>query len=594
MIMSASQTLSVSPATADLFALSLLDLPLTDHTSVPQPSQKASPIDWGEATIAPPIAPPPIAPPKLPNLFNRRTGALAGAAIATVAGTSLICLADQPDTYEGKFQLLVEPTGSPASATHPQTTGQTAGQTAANPATQATASLDYATQMEVLWSPKLLSPVVQQLQTQYADLSYETLSQKLDIAHRDGDRTLEITYQDADPQKVQTVLQTVSQAYLQYSQECRTSLCRELTFVERRLPHLREQVTIAQQNLQQFQQQHAITEPAALGQQLAQRSHVIIQQRQDLQIRLTEARTQLAILEKRASEQVGQSQTGVMEQALQQNDRYQALLAQFRSIADQITVELTRPQPNAMQLQSLKQRYQQVAGQMTEAVQQPLIARRNQAIADFQANQTTDYTQVTHQQMLLEWATAAHQVQVLEVSQQAIGQTEAQITQQIKQWATLSRQYEALNLELRFATDNLNLYATKQAELRQVVQPKAGWQLAEAPAVSQVSRGFSLSDPEHRLSLGLLLSFLLVVFIMSIAEQTKPLQRLRRQPAIQPESWDLPPWQVSAASLALATVPTLAPPAIALPLRYQQTRLFLLTAVARVEAGERATLVKSR
>ncbi|MBW4473814.1 MAG: hypothetical protein KME45_26065 [Stenomitos rutilans HA7619-LM2] len=578
--MSASQAIS-APTTADLFALSLLDLPLRDlQDRLPQPSQKAVSLDWGDATIAPPIA-----PPKLPSFLNRRTGALAGAAIATVAGTSLIHLADQPNTYEGKFQLRVEPTGNPTASAAP---------TAANQAALASPSLDYASQVQVLWSPKLLSPVVQQLQTRYADLTYETLSQKLEIAHRDGEPTLEITYQDADPQKVQAVLQKVSHAYLQYSQECRTSLCRELTFVERRLPHLQEQVTIAQQTLHQFQQQHDLTEPAVLGQQLAQRSDVITQQRHDLQRRLTEARTQLAILEKRAAEYVGQPQTGVMEQALQQNDRYQTLLAQFRTIANQITVELARPQPNAMPLQSLKQRYQQVAGQMTEAVQQPIIARRTQAIADFQANKTTDYTQVTQQQTLLEWATAANQVQMLEVSQQAIEQTEAQITQQIKQWAALSRQYDALNLELRFATDNLNLYVAKRAELRQVVPPKTDWQFAEAPAIEQISRGFSLSDPEHRLSLGLLLSFLLVVFVMSIAEQTKPRQRLRRQPAIQPESWHLHPWQPPHAPTKMAIVSTLTPSAIALPLQYQQTTLFLLTAVSRLEARERVAMVKSR
>jgi uncharacterized protein involved in exopolysaccharide biosynthesis len=97
-------------------------------------------------------------------------------------------------------------------------------------------------QIQVLWSPKLLAPVVQQLQTQYTDLNYDTLAQKLDITHRDGDKTLEIRYQDPDPQKVQAVLEKVSHAYLQYSQQCRSNLCRELQFVEQRLPQIQKQV----------------------------------------------------------------------------------------------------------------------------------------------------------------------------------------------------------------------------------------------------------------------------------------------------------------------------------------------------------------
>ena len=572
----------------DLFALSLMDL----EASLPRPSPEATPLHWGDATVIPSnetIAAPIIAPSKQPSFFNRRTGALAGAAIATVAGTSLIRLADQPATFEGKFQLVVEPAVNPTALK----TQASAADQASNPAMRAVASLDYATQREVLWSPKLLSPVVQKLQAQYADLTYETLSQKLDIAHRDGEASLEVTYQDPDSQKVQAVLQTVSQAYLQYSQECRSSLCRELTFVERRLPHLREQVSIAQQNLQQLQQQHGITEPTAMGQQLAQRSSVIIQQRQTLQIRLIEARTQLAIVQKRAAEQAGQPQSVDVEQAFYQNDRYQALLSQFRAIAAQLSVELTQPQPDATRLQHLKQLYQQVSWQMTEALQQPIMAQQAQALADFQGNKTSDYSQVIRQQTLLEWLTAANQVQMLAVSQQAIVQTEAQLTLQIKQWAGLSRQFDALNLELRFAKDNLNLYETKQAELRQVVQPKTGWQLAEAPMVEQAHQGFTLSDPEHRLSLGLLLSFLLVILVMSTAEQTQSKPRSRRQPAVQPETWQTQPWHLASVSETLATALTVPPP-IALSPRYQQTKLFLLTAVTRLETANQALLTKSR
>lgn len=534
----------------------------------------------------------PIEAAWLPHLFNRRTGALAGAAIATVAGTGLIRLADQPATYEGKFQLLVEPAG----------TIEPTAQTAAKRAAIAAPSIDYASQIQVLWSPKLLSPVVQQLQSQYADLTYETLSQKLDIAHRDGEKTLELTYQDTDPKKVQAVLENVSQAYLQYSQACRTSLCRELDFVEQRLPQLQQQVAVAKQNLQTLQQQHGTSEPMALGQQLSQRLTVLTQQRQDLQIRLTEVRTQVAILEKRIGEnRAGQEQLGQdgkpVEQALSQNDRYQALLSQFQTIAEQLTVELTRPQPDSTTLQTLKRRYQQVSAQMTQAAQQPIAAQLAQAIADFQANKTTDYTAVTHQQTLLEGVTAATQVQALTISQQAIAQTEEQIKQQIKQWAALARHYDELNLELKFATDNLDLYETKRAELKQFVPAQTRWQLTEAPSTEQVSHGFTLSDPEHRLSLGLLLSFLLVVFVMSIAEHTTLTRSPRRRlSSLQPEfSWQtqlstVQPWQPSDASEPFAMPPLLAMPALNMPLHDRRTTLFLLTAATRIGTRKRTTV----
>ncbi len=530
---------------------------------------------------ATPIAATPIAATReRPSLFNRRTGALAGAAIVLVGGTSLVQLANQPDQYEGTFQLLVEPgaeTTVPATQANPQ-------------ATRSTPTVDYATQIQVLWSAKLLSPVAQQLETQYADITYKTLAEKLEITHQAGEKTLEITYHDTDPQKVQAVLETVSRAYLEYSQECRTHLCNQLQFVEQRLPHIQQQVTVAQQKLQTLQQEHGMAD--TLGQQLSQRSSVLAQQRQDLQIRLIDARTQVAILQKRLSP----ADARLVEQSLAQNDRYQSLLAQLRTIADQLTVELARPQPDSAMLQLLKQRYQVLTAQMTEAAQAPIARQLAQAIADFQTEKTTDHTAIEQQQTLLEGVTAATQVQVLTLTEAAIAQTERNVKQQIKQWAVLARQYAELNLELKFATDNLNLYTAKRAELQQIIAPKPDWQLTNAPTVEQVSSGFALSDPEQRFSLGLLLSFMLVILVMSIADQTRQTNPTRRPlPSIQPES--LPQTFYQTASYQTAVVnqaATLLMPALAAlterTAQHQRTALFLLTAAVRLETVNRTKL----
>lgn len=527
-----------------------------------------------------------------PSLFNRRTGALAGAAIALVGGTTLVQLANQTDQYEGKFQLLVEP-GAEATVPATQANAQ---------ATRSTPTVDYATQIQVLWSPKVLAPVVQQLQTQYADLNYDTLAQKLDITHRDDDKTLEIRYQDPDPQKVQAVLEKVSHAYLQYSQQCRTNLCRELQFVEKRLPQIQKQAVVAQQNLQRLQQRHGITEPTALGQQLSQRSDVLTQQRQALQVRLIEARTQLAILQQRSGQQrLSPTDTDLAEQSLTRNDRYQSLLAQLQTIADQLAVELARPQPDSATLQPLKQRYQVISAQMTEAAQAPIARQLAQAIADFQTGKMTDYTAIVQQQNLLEWVTAATQVRVLTLTEQVIAQTEGHVQQQIKQWAVLARQYAELNLELKFATDNLNLYTAKRAELQQFLTPRTNWQLTNAPTVEQVSSGFTLSDPEQRFSLGLLLSFMLVILVMSIADQTKRTKPTERQsPSIQPESLPQTFYQtasyqtVSYQTAVVNQAATLLMPALAAlterTAQHQRTALFLLTAAVRLETVKRTKL----
>jgi hypothetical protein len=184
---------------------------------------------------------------------------------------------------------------------------------------------------------------------------------------------------------------------------------------------------------------------------------------------------------------------------------------------------------------------------------------------------------------------------VLTLTEQAMVQTERDVQQQIKQWAVLARQYAELNLELKFATDNLNLYTAKRAELQQVIAPKTDWQLTSAPKVEQVSSGFA-SDPEQRFSLGLLLSFMLVILVMSIADQTTRTKPTQRQlPSIQPES--LPQTFYQTASYQTAVVnqaAALIMPAVAAlterTAQHQRTALFLLTAAVRLEAVKRTKL----
>jgi hypothetical protein len=284
------------------------------------------------------------------------------------------------------------------------------------------------------------------------------------------------------------------------------------------------------------------------------------------------------------------------EQALTRNDRYQSLLAQFQTIADQLAVELARPQPDSATLQPLKQRYQVLSAQMTQAAQAPIARQLAQAIADFQIGKTTDYTAIVQQQNLLEWVTAATQVQVLTLTEQVIAQTSGHVQQQIKQWAVLARQYAELNLELKFATDNLNLYTAKRTELQQFMTPRTNWQLTTAPTVEQVSSGFVLSDPEQRLSLGLLLSFMLVILVMSIADQTKRTKPTRRQlPSIQPESLPQTSYQTSSYQTAVINqAAALIMPAVAAlterTAQHQRTALFLLTAAVRLETVKRTKL----
>jgi uncharacterized protein involved in exopolysaccharide biosynthesis len=435
------------------------------------------------------------------RISHRKARIVTGAAMVVVAGVSLAQVDRPAAKYEGKLQLVVAPDAKETNQTPPA-------------ATQSTPSIDYATQIRILWSPKVLAPVVEQLQKQYPDLNYERLSQNLDITHQSGSNTLEIRYQDSDPQKTQTVLERVSQAYIQYSQECRSSLCQKLQFVESQIPHLQKQADRVQKQLNSFQQKHGFTNSEQQGKQLSERRHRLLQQQQDVQIQLAEAEALHTLLQS----QIASNAEPLENPFLKQNSRYQALLKQFQATSSQISIELGRSKPNTSTLQSLQQQYQQQANQLAQAAQQPLIDRLAQATA----TEAINHQEIDQLRTLMEWVQAAHQIQMLDTSRQAIGQAEASLNQQIQQWAVLARQHHKLQLDVQLATNNLNLYLTRQAEMRQFTKPSQPWRVTAPPQVeSTAENGLLLPDAQWEFSLSLVLCFVLVLGAIALWRDPK-------------------------------------------------------------------------
>ncbi|NJK52878.1 MAG: hypothetical protein HC936_08695 [Leptolyngbyaceae cyanobacterium SU_3_3] len=68
-----------------------------------------------------------------------------------------------------------------------------------------TITLDYATQIQVLLSPKLMQPIVKQIQAKYPDITYSQLSQNLGISQPEDTKLLVVTYKDDQAEKVKFV-----------------------------------------------------------------------------------------------------------------------------------------------------------------------------------------------------------------------------------------------------------------------------------------------------------------------------------------------------------------------------------------------------
>lgn len=373
---------------------------------------------------------------------RRRAIVIGGVAIAISSTIWLITLSRQA-SYEGKFQLLVEP------VTAETQLAQLTPDSQANTNSQE-AGLDYSTQIQVLQSPKLIAPIIKQIKTRYPDISYYSLIPNLTLTRFQETKILEVRYQDSDPQKVKFILDLLARGYLKYSlQERQTNLSQGIQFVDSQQPMLQARVNGLQTQLQNFRQKYNFIDPSAKAEQLSEQVNTIKLQQLDTQKQLAETRSLYEIV---------QSQSGE-PQVLNESPAYQKLVAQLQQLESQIDVELIRFQEDSPTIQALRQKREKLL---------PLVQQEARRV-------------LVNKKLEME-----NQISVLQVRANQLAKAESNLTQQIKQAPSLARQYADLQRELNIATESLNRFLEKRQSLEiETAQKEVPWELIVAPELPE-------------------------------------------------------------------------------------------------------------
>jgi succinoglycan biosynthesis transport protein ExoP len=406
-------------------------------------------------------------------VVRRRLIVISGVAIAVTSGLVTKILSQVPN-YEGKFQLLVGPvTGEDTFDQLNQTLSKNAG--------LSTPTVDYETQIKVLWSPQVMSPIVEQIRSRYPDINYDELVSKLVITRLGETKILEVRYQDSNPEKIKFILEQVAQGYVKYSfTEQQTGVRQGIQFVDDQLPKLQIRVDKLQEKLQRFRQQYNLIDPETQGKELTTRVSAIAQQRQETQTKLGETQSQYATLQK----QLGLSPNeAIAAAALSEAPRYQQLLNQLQEVETKIAAEsarFTEESPTILALREQQQNLLPLLRQEATAVlgtNTPGFSTNSQAIA------SPNSIRLSLTQKLVE---TINELRVLQVRSDAIAQTENVMGQQLKQLAVVARQYTDLQRELQVATESLNRFlGVREALQIESAQKTLPWQLISAPKQPQ-------------------------------------------------------------------------------------------------------------
>lgn len=420
---------------------------------------------------------------------RRRFIIIAGVAIAVASGIASNVLKQVP-TYEGRFQLLIGPVSGEDKVD--QLTKSLSKELDAQ-----VQGPDYETQMQVLWSPQVLSPIAKTIQARYPEVDYDTLRGKLAISRLNETKILEVRYQDTDPDKIQFVLEQVAQGYITYSKnEQRSAIKQGLEFVNKQSEALSQRVNKLQGDLEKFRKDYQIIDPETQGQLLTNRISEIKKQREEAQAQLVETEQLYSGLQSQLNQLGVEPEQAITASALSESPRYQQLLNQLAEINAKIARESARLKDEDPMMQKLleeRDRLQPLVEQEATTV----VGNRASGVPDnpeFLASPNSIRSDLTKQ--LVE---ATNRRQVLQERIQITAKVEAQLAQQLRDWPSIARYYTALQQQLNTATESLSRFLAVQETLQiENAQKTNSWQTIsqikkpELPISPNVPRGILL------------------------------------------------------------------------------------------------------
>jgi capsular exopolysaccharide synthesis family protein len=403
--------------------------------------------------------------------------------------------------FQGSFQLRIQSESPEGRAIAAKGAADTASDEAV---ARPNAEIDYATQISILLSPRLLDPVAKSLKSQYPDLTGTALANSITIGRvKNPDSSesslLQITYEGTNREQVDAVVDALSKSYLNYSRDERVNnLNRASRFVDEQLPSVQQEVDKLEKALQTFRQQNNLIDPSTQASQLTNQISSINQQQLDAQVQLTQTKA----LYRSLQQQLRLNPDGaVAASVLSESPEYQRAVTQLQEIETQIAQQSAQLTDNNPTLKVLQSRRRQLL---------PLVERRAQrAIGNSTSYKTRalPFQNSVRLNLTRQFVEAASQVRTLEARVLDLSQIKQNLETRFNQLPALSRQYESLQRKLQVNTTSLGNLLARREELRiNAARQEKTWELFVPPSTPSAVTSMGLP---RSLAIGIILGSLL-------------------------------------------------------------------------------------
>ena len=443
------------------------------------------------------------------SVIKHRKGIIILVALSVIGAAAFWTFRKTP-VYEGKFQILV---GDPIQE----------ADSVDNLILQQwfVSDTDYDTQIEVLQSSSILEPVLPKIKEKYPDfqdsrlISLNSEGSPLLIEQVESSKILEVSYKDIDTEKIQYILELLSQVYLRYSLEQRKDeVTQGLNYVKQELPGVRVSVEKKQSHLQKFRQKYNLLDPVEQAKQFSEKLVDLEDKLLDTQVQLKDAESLYLLLQ----QQVGlDPQEAIASSYLSESPRYQNLLNELQEVELELAKQSAIFLPNNPAIQTLIEKRANLLPLLDEEAQKTLGPRFSNQIISSSSETSPSSLRLDLTQQLVK---AANEIQVLQIRQLALRGEVDFLKRKIELMPSLARQYTELQRELKVATDSLDRFLESEQQLQlESAQQNIPWEIISKPAVGETPIS---PKPVRNMALGTIAGVLLGLGAAFLADRLDP------------------------------------------------------------------------
>lgn len=357
--------------------------------------------------------------------------------------------------------------------------------------------VDYTAQLRLMLSTKLIQKAVDLLRPEYPDIQVEDILGKkgkqaklgsLVVAQLEAgtgvnkvpSQVFEITFKDEDPIKAEKILQALKKVYQDYNiEQQKQRLNKGLSFVNDRLPKIKQEVIKSENNLQQFRQKYNLLDPEAQGK-------IILASLADTQKQLQSTRAQLQDVRARYNnlqrKMAASPQNALISSRLSQSTRYQTLLNEIQKTELAIAQERLRYTDTSPAIVKLNQQRSYQVSLLRQEIGRSL---GDKAPTTPQSGKSL-LTQGQMGEVDLKLVEELIEVQTatlgLVANEQSLAKSEQELRSELARYPTLIAEYNRLLPEVETNRKTLEQLLQAQQSLgMQIAQGGFDWQVLEEP-----------------------------------------------------------------------------------------------------------------